>query len=41
VKTEVELRNALKSEKPGSIVTIGVYNARARSRRIDRVKLGE
>ena len=41
VKTEAELRNALTAEKPGSIVTIGVYNARAHSRRIDRVKLGE
>ena len=41
VKTEADLRNALKGEKPGSIVTLGVYNARAQARRVDRVKLGE
>ena len=41
VKTEAELRNALKAEKPGSIVTLGIYNPRAQSRRIDRVRLGE
>jgi serine protease Do len=41
VKTEAELRNALKAEKPGSIVTLGIYNARAQARRVDRVKLSE
>jgi serine protease Do len=41
VRTEAELRNALKAEKPGSIVTLGIYNARAQTRRVDRVKLGD
>jgi serine protease Do len=41
VRTEADLRNALKAEKPGSIVTLGVYNPRTQSRRIDRVRLGE
>jgi serine protease Do len=41
VRTEAELRNALKGEKPGNIVSLGVYNARAQSRRIDRIRLGE
>jgi serine protease Do len=41
VKTEADLRNALKAEKAGTIVTLGVYNARAQSRRVDRVRLGE
>ena len=41
VRTEADLRNALKGEKAGSIVTLGVYNARAQARRVDRVKLGE
>jgi serine protease Do len=41
VKTEADLRNALKLEKPGSIVSIGVYNARAQSRRVDRIRLGD
>ena len=41
VKTEADLRNALKAEKPGSIVTLGVYNPRTQSRRIDRIRLGE
>ena len=33
VRTEAELRNALKAEKPGSIVTLGIYNPRAQGRR--------
>jgi serine protease Do len=41
VKTEADLRNALKAEKAGTIVTLGIYNARAQSRRVDRVRLGE
>jgi serine protease Do len=41
VRTEADLRNALQAEKPGSIVTLGVYNVRARSRRVDRIRLGE
>jgi serine protease Do len=41
VKTEADLRNALKAEKPGNIVTLGVYNPRAQGRRVERIKLGE
>ncbi|MGH7510331.1 MAG: trypsin-like peptidase domain-containing protein [Gemmatimonadales bacterium] len=41
VRTESELRNALEAEKPGSVVTLGIYNARAQSRRIERIRLGE
>ena len=41
VRTEAELRNALKAEKPGSIVTLGVYNPRAQNRRVERIKLGD
>lgn len=40
VKTEADLRNALKAEKPGSIVTLGIYNPRAQARRVERIKLG-
>jgi serine protease Do len=41
VRTEADLRNALKAEKPGSIVTIGVYNPRAQGRRVERIRLGD
>jgi serine protease Do len=41
VRTEAELRNALKAEKPGSIVTLGVYNPRAQGRRVERIRLGD
>jgi serine protease Do len=41
VRTEAELRNALKAEKPGSIVTLGIYNPRAQGRRVERIKLAE
>jgi serine protease Do len=41
VRTEADLRNALKAEKPGSIVTLGIYNPRAQNRRVERIKLGE
>jgi serine protease Do len=41
VKTEGELRKALQAEKPGSIVTLRIYNPRTQSRRVERVKLGD
>jgi serine protease Do len=41
VRTETELRNALKAEKPGSIVTLGIYNPRAQGRRVERIRLGD
>ncbi|HEY8259431.1 MAG TPA: Do family serine endopeptidase [Gemmatimonadales bacterium] len=39
VKTPGELRRVLASEKPGSVVSLQVYNPRAQSRRIERIKL--
>jgi serine protease Do len=39
VRTEADLRNALKNEKPGSIVTLRVYNVRAQGRRVERIRL--
>jgi serine protease Do len=41
VRTETELRNALKAEKAGNIVSLGIYNPRTQTRRIDRIRLGE
>jgi serine protease Do len=41
VRTEADLRNALRAEKPGSIVTLGVYNPRAQGRRVERIRLAE
>ena len=41
VKTTADLRKALAAQKPGSIVSLRVYNARAQSRRVERIKLGE
>jgi hypothetical protein len=31
----------LKAEKAGSIVSLGIYNPRTQTRRIDRIRLGE
>ena len=41
VRTEADLRNALAAEQPGSIVSLGIYNPRAQSRRVDRIRLGD
>ena len=41
VRTEADLRNALKAEKAGSIVSLRVYNPRAQGRRVERIKLAE
>jgi serine protease Do len=41
VRTEADLRNALKAQKPGSIVSLRVYNPRAQGRRVERIKLAE
>jgi serine protease Do len=41
VRTEADLRNALLAEKPGSIVTLRVFNPRAQNRRVERIRLGE
>ncbi|MBA3345799.1 MAG: trypsin-like peptidase domain-containing protein [Gemmatimonadales bacterium] len=40
VRTESDLRKAIQSEKPGSIVTLRIYNPRA-GRRVERIKLGD
>ena len=40
VRTEADLRKALMAEKPGSIVTLRIYNARAQNRRVVRIRLG-
>ncbi len=39
VRTEADVRNAIRGEPPGSVVTLRVYNPRSQSRRIERVKL--
>ncbi|HEX2218497.1 MAG TPA: trypsin-like peptidase domain-containing protein [Gemmatimonadales bacterium] len=41
VKTPAELQAALKSMKPGDIVSLRVYNTQAKNRRVERIKLGE
>ncbi len=41
VRTEADLRKALTAEKPGSIVTLRIYNARAQNRRVERIRLGD
>ena len=41
VRTEADLRKALQAEKPGTIVSLRIYNPRAQARRVERVKLGD
>jgi serine protease Do len=41
VRTEADLRAALKDEKAGSVVTLRVYNPRQQGRRVERIKLGD
>ncbi len=41
VRTEADLRKALLAEKAGSIVTLRVFNPRAQSRRVERLRLAE
>jgi S1-C subfamily serine protease len=40
VKTPAELRKIIAAQKPGSVVSLQVYNPRGQSRRIERIKLG-
>jgi serine protease Do len=40
VKTPAELRQVLKSYKPGDIVSLRLYNTQAKNRRIERIRLG-
>ena len=41
MKTTAELRDAIKGMKTGDIVSLRVYNTQAKTRRIERIKLGE
>ena len=41
VRTEAELRKALAAEKPGSIVSLRIYNPRAQTRRVERIRLAD
>jgi serine protease Do len=41
VRTEGDLRKALLAEKPGSIVTLRIFNPRAQSRRVERIRLAD
>jgi len=41
IRSPADLRKALSEQKPGSIVSLRVYNARAQTRRVERIKLGE
>src|SRR6476659_2553064 len=41
VRTEADLRKALAAEKPGSIVTLRIYNPRAQARRVERIRLAD
>jgi serine protease Do len=41
VRSEADLRKALQSEKTGSIVSLRIFNPRAQTRRVERIKLGD
>jgi serine protease Do len=41
VRSPADLRKAIAAQKPGSIVSLRVYNARVQTRRVERIKLGE
>ena len=41
VHSPADLKKALAGQKSGSIVTLRVYNTRAQTRRVERIKLGE
>jgi serine protease Do len=41
LRTEADLRKALQAEKPGNIVTLRIFNPRAQSRRVERIRLGD
>jgi S1-C subfamily serine protease len=41
VKTPADLRQALKSYKAGDIVSLRIYNTQAKTRRIERIRLGD
>jgi serine protease Do len=41
VRSPADLRKAIAAQKPGAIVSLRVYNARAQTRRVERIKLAE
>ncbi len=41
VKSTAELQKALEGHKPGEIVSLRIYNAQAKTRRVERIRLGE
>jgi serine protease Do len=41
VRSPADLKKALTGQKAGTIVSLRVYNARAQTRRVERIKLGE
>ena len=41
VHSPADLRKVILAQKPGSIVSLRVYNTRAQNRRVERIKLGE
>jgi serine protease Do len=41
VKSPAELRSALEGMKPGEIVSLRVYNTQAKTRRVERIRLGD
>jgi serine protease Do len=41
VRSPADLKRVIAAQKPGSIVSLRVYNARAQAKRVERIKLGE
>ena len=41
VRSPADLKKVIAAQKPGSIVSLRVYNARAQAKRVERIKLGE
>ena len=41
IRSPADLKSALSAQKPGSIVSLRVYNAPTHTRRVERIKLGE
>ena len=41
IKSPADVREALKGDKPGDVVSLRVYNTGAKNRRVERIKLGQ
>ncbi len=41
LRSPADLKRAIDAQKPGTIVSLRVYNARSHQRRVERIKLGE